>query len=225
MEIQPLWSQLGSTSQTGRPSLGQAKLTAWNHVCCTRPTTPTASSEPPNGACPQLPASLQAPNPSQVTNSHFGSRVQGGQETIAFHLWGIPAHRAVWRQGAGLNGRTPWVSGHSPSWILGISAWRQQGSETPPGSLADPYHRHRVRRDNKRNIQRCGRLLGSLQQAEQHCQGTSCASSIWAFFPCKIKKESSPRRQKGKDSGPGTALPFILACNPHYRLVPASHFV
>lgn len=164
-------------------------------ICCTWPTTPRTSSEP-------LWYMPSTPNPVQANSSHWGSRVQGGQETIAFPLWRIPAQKAVLRQGGGPNVWTPWVSGHSSSWILGISAWRQQEAETPPGSLADAHHRHRVRRDNKRNIKWCRRLLGSLRQAEEPCQGTSCASSIWAFFPWKIKKESSPRKSERK--GPGS---------------------
>lgn len=32
METQPLWGQLGSTSQTGQPSLSQAKLLSQNHL-------------------------------------------------------------------------------------------------------------------------------------------------------------------------------------------------
>lgn len=106
------------------------------------------------------------------------------------------------RQGGGLNVWTPWVSGHSSSWILGISDWRQQEAETPPGLLADPHHRPRVRRDNKRNSKWCRRLLGSLRQAEELCQDTAWASSIWAFFPWKIEKESSPRKAERK--GPGS---------------------
>lgn len=45
---------------------------------------------------------------------------------------------------------------------------------------------------------------------------------MWAPFPWNIKTESSHRRQKGKDPGPGTALPFIPAFtpSPSYLLVP-----
>ena len=103
-------------------------------ICYTWPTTPRTSSEP-------LWYMPSTPNPVQANSSHWGSRVQGGQETIAFPLWRIPAQKAVLRQGGGPNVWTPWVSGHSSSWILGISAWRQQEAETPPGSLADAHHR------------------------------------------------------------------------------------
>lgn len=185
---------------------------------------PSAIHGPPPQGPHQSPCGSCLQPQIQANSSHWGFRVQGGQETVAFPFRGIPADRAVLRQGGGLNVWTPWVSGHSSSWILGISAWRQQEAETPPGLLADPHHRPRLRRDNKRNSKWYRRPLGSLRQAEEPCRDTAWASSIWAFFPWKIKRNPAPERQEGKDLGAGTALPLILACNPHYLLVSASHF-
>ena len=125
---------------------------------------PSAIHGPPPQGPHQSPCGSCLQPQIQANSSHWGFRVQGGQETVAFPFRGIPADRAVLRQGGGLNVWTPWVSGHSSSWILGISAWRQQEAETPPGLLADPHHRPRLRRDNKRNSKWYRRPLGNLRQ-------------------------------------------------------------
>lgn len=79
METQSFWGQLGSTSQTGQPSLSQAKPTSQNHLLhvAHHPQWPHQS---PDGACLQLPASLQAPYPAPVTSSHFSSRLRRGRK-------------------------------------------------------------------------------------------------------------------------------------------------
>lgn len=133
-----------------------------------------------------------------------------------------PAPRAVWSHSGGLKDWAPWVSGTAPPGFRKSPPGGSKGQRQPPGSLAHPHRRHRMQTDNKRNIEQCRRPPGSFRQTEQPCPGTSCARSLRVLFPGSMEKESSHRKQKEKDLGPGTSLPFILASAPppNYLLVP-----
>lgn len=203
-----------------RPSARPSSLP--RTICYTWATIPTASSHR-DGACLQLPASLQAPNPAQLTSSHFGSRVQVGRRLSAF------PYGEYWHLGLCGEHEVAQMAGHRGS--LGAAPpgfWEPQpgGSKGQgQGHWQSPTISTECEEITKETANGYRRPPSSLGQTEQPCQGTSCARSIRALFPWNIKKESSHGRQKGKNPGFGTALPFILAFtpSPQLLLVPASH--
>lgn len=112
--------------------------------------------------------------------------------------------------------------GTAPPGFLESQPGGSKGQRQPPGSLADPHHKDGTGRDNKRNIKRC-RSLQAASGRRNSLPGRLLCQQHLGPLPKEHQKESNHRRQKGKDPGPGTALPFILAFTHSPQLSSGAH--